>query len=322
MYSRLNRLIVESSVLFVSIFATIGLLIGATSNEVKTTFVYLGYMLYYSLPFILASCFSIVSILSEDDYPDASEGASVLGTAFFITGLAMLTFLASLAAQTSLLPTTYAYLAPYPAVPFAEFMTFVIVLMTIVIGSRIVIPKLRLLRRNRNWLFAIFSALFVLTIVIMSMFGVQLIRQTAKSEFISLSGSPDYSYTSVNMPLEMVDQVVVRVNSSENRYFSYVFVDAVNYELYKNDSTRLDARPIKYDNYRSDSSFTTVIEASGVYYLMIKSEYFLGTNVTYSLEVFRPDNSVLVVAFFGSAFCFSVVVATVSSKTNECPYVV
>jgi hypothetical protein len=98
MHREATKLIVESSIVFVSIFATIGLLLGAATNEFKSSYVYLGYMLYYSLPFILACAFGVVSITSERANLTASEMNSKFGIAFFLTGLVMLAFLASSAA--------------------------------------------------------------------------------------------------------------------------------------------------------------------------------------------------------------------------------
>jgi len=322
MHSRLSRLIAEISIVFVSIFVTIGLLIGASTNEIKTTYIFLGYMLYYSLPFILACCFSIVSLLSEEVYSAGSEAAALLGNTFFITGLAMIMFLAGLGAQTSLLPAGFTYLAPYSSVPYIEFLVFVVVLATVAIGSQRVIPNSRRLRNNRKWLFSVFSVLFIVGIVFMLMFGVRQIGQAFESNLVILDGLPNYPLRSINITLETMDQIMVKTNSSESQYFSYVFVDFPNYELYQNYSTRLSAKVMEYDNYRLSSSFTAVIEASGIYYLVMKSENFLGSNVTYSIEVSRPDNSLLVFLFFGSTFSLSVIIATVSARVDECSYIV
>lgn len=322
MYSKLNRIIVESSIVFVSIFATIGLLIGATTSEIKITYIYLGYMLYYSLPFILACIFSLVAILSEDENPEASEIASIVGTASFITGLAMLVLLASLAAQTALLPTSFTYIMPYPLVPYLEFLILCSLVLIIVVGTRKVIPKFKVLRNNKNSLFAVFTVLFIAGIVIMSMFGVRRVEYTAKKGALFLHGSPNYPFESVEVTLQMTDQVVVKLNSSENKFFSYVFTDAVNHRLYLNDSTRLDAKPIKYGNYKLSASFSVVAENSSVYYLMIKSEYTMGSNVTYSIDILKLDNSVLVITFFVSTFFLSVVVAIATSIEDERSYIV
>lgn len=313
MSREINRLIVESSIVFVSIFSTIGLLIGASTNEFKASYIYLGYMLYYSLPFILACSFGIVSILSEGENRLASEIISICGIAFFMTGLAMLVFLASSATQTSLLPTTFMFLMPYYSVPFLEFIVFAIILAITCVVS-FVMSGFRRVWRFRNWLLAIFMVLFVVGIIIMTMCGVTQTTYIAKSETVSLIGSPDYPLKSINVTLDMADQVLVKIKSAENQYLSYVFLDRSNYELYSSSETRPSAIPIKSDFFGSDFSFTAVAQASSEYYLVMKSEYALGNNVSYSIQVFSTDNSLQIKAFMGSIVSLSVLLATSISK--------
>lgn len=60
-----TKIIINSSLVLVSVFATIGLLLGAATEEFKLTYVYLGYMLYYSIPFIIAAFWAIISNMAN-----------------------------------------------------------------------------------------------------------------------------------------------------------------------------------------------------------------------------------------------------------------
>jgi hypothetical protein len=124
MTEKISRITIEASIVFVSIFTTLSLLFGAVSNEFKSTYFYLGYMLYYSLPFILACFFGIMSIIPERVDRKIAEVIEKFQIAFFLTGLMMTVWLATSAAQTALLPTVYVFSIPYFALPYLEFFVF------------------------------------------------------------------------------------------------------------------------------------------------------------------------------------------------------
>jgi hypothetical protein len=179
------------------------------------------------------------------------------------------------------------------------------------------IEKYERVWRIRNWLLATASVLFVFSIIVMSMFGYRQTFYVARSETVFLTGNPDYRWISFNVSLSMADQVSVKIQSVENQDFSYVFLDSNNYELYSNPETRADAKLSKSDFFGSDFSFTAVAESSSDYCLVMKSDYFLGNNVTYSIQVLRIDNLVQVWALFGSVACISILLATSISMTSH-----
>lgn len=311
----INRMIVESSIVFVSIFATIGLLIGATQEEVKWAFIYLGYMLYYSLPFILAAFWGTISILSHDSNRREAEVISKFAVVFFLTGLAMLAYLASAATQTALLPTHFVFLMAYQNVLLLELYVAGIFLLFPIITVW-VLSKLKLSQKWRRMSMAIFLIVFLLGVWGMTVFGVNQRSYVAKTDSVFLSGEPDFELKSVNVTLETTDQVVVGIKTAQNRYSSCVFLDKTNYNLYTNSTTRADANTIGSD-FGSDISLRLTIEAPGEYYLIMKSEYFAGSNVTFSIQVYRTDASVLGYGFLISVFGASIVIGILASEKHE-----
>lgn len=133
------------------------------------------------------------------------------------------------------------------------------------------------------------------------MYGANQTSSIAAAGSVSLGGLPDYKLEAVNMSLLTADQVNVETKAEQGQSLSYAFLNEKNGPLYLNSTTKPSAQIIKYD-FGSDLSFQTVVESSGTYYLVMKSEYFLGTNATYSVKVFRTDTAVL-----GNAFLVSVV---------------
>jgi len=51
----LEKLIIQTSIIFVSIFSVIGLTLGGIIKEYKFAYISLGNMLYYSFPFVIAA---------------------------------------------------------------------------------------------------------------------------------------------------------------------------------------------------------------------------------------------------------------------------
>jgi hypothetical protein len=310
----INRIIAESSILFVSIFATIGLLIGATINEFKWSFIYLGYMLYYALPFILAAFWAIVSMLSTDKRRREARVTSYFAVAFFLTGLMMLIYLASAATQTVLLPTHFVFLMTYQSVSLAElFVTLLFLVSPLSISW--ILAKVKVSQKWQQALLAIFIAIFLIGIFTMTIFGInQTSYMVAGSAF--LSGSPDYELKSVNITLQVTDQIIVEIKSIENQYLNYAFLDEKNYDVYTNSTTRTDAKPISTD-IGSDISFKVTIEASGEYFLAMKSEYFQGNNVTYSIKVYQTNSSVLSNSFLITVSSASIFVGILIPNQNS-----
>jgi hypothetical protein len=310
----IDRVIVQASITFVSIFVTIGLLIGATTQEFKLVFVCLGYMLYYSLPFVLAAFWSTVSIISHDKNRREAQIVSYLAVTFFLTGLTMLIYLASAAAQTALLPTRFVFLMPYQSLSFLQFFVF-FVFLVIPMVTTFLLSKRKPTKKLRAILLAIFLMISISGVYVMTIYGVNQRSYLAKTDSVFLAGEPDFGLKSVDITLRIADQVVVEIRSSDDHYFNYAFLNEKNYELYANSTTRVDASTIRSD-FGSDLSFQQVIEASGKYYLAMKSEYFIGTNVTYSIQVYETENSVLTNSFLTVVLSASIVFGMLTSSQD------
>jgi hypothetical protein len=315
MHREIDRVIVESSIVFVSIFATIGLLIGASQSQFKTTYVYLGYMLYYSFPFILSCSFGVMAMLSASENSLATRVISRIGVTFFITGLIMLILLASSAAQTSLLPTTFLFFLPYVSVPIIEFFVFFIIFAVSVLLES-AISEYRRLWRFRNWILSVSSLFFIIALLIMMTFGTTQTTHIVPSNTALLVGAPNYPINASNFTLGASDQILVTMQTIENGYFNYVFLDESNYLLYNDSSTRSRASVLKSDSFVSNTSFTAVAGASSNYYLVLQSSSFAGTNVTYSATIFSTDSSVEVYALFVSVGFLSLSIAALASKPS------
>jgi hypothetical protein len=311
----INRIIVESSIVFVSIFATIGLLIGATTGQFKTSYFYLGYMLYYSFPFILSCIFGVMAMLSTSENSLVVKVISRFGVSFFITGLIMLLFLASSAAQTSLLPTTFFFILSYASIPILEFFVFFIIFALSVLLER-AISWSRRAWHFRNWILSGSSVLFIIALIIMMAFGTTQTTHVFPSSTVLLGGSPNYPLNASNFSLSASDQILVTMQGFGNGYFNYAFLDESNYLLYNDSSTRLKASVLSSNSFVSNASFTAVASSSSTYYLVLQSSYFAGTNVTYSAEIIKTDSSVEGDALFAAAiFSSSTIAALISTPS-------
>lgn len=111
-FSKINRLIVESSIVFVSIFSTVGLIIGSGTGQFKNAYMYFGYMMYFSIPFILAIFWGTLSILSVKKKKQIADLVSYLSIASFFAGLSTLIYLACMAAGTVMLPNQFIFILP------------------------------------------------------------------------------------------------------------------------------------------------------------------------------------------------------------------
>lgn len=124
MTEKISRVIVEASIVFVSIFTTLSLLFSAVSNDFKLIYFYLGYMLYFSLPFIFACFFGIISMITEKVNRNLAKIIEQFQIAFFLTGLMTVIWLATSAAQTYVFPTVYISYMPYFSIPLLESIVF------------------------------------------------------------------------------------------------------------------------------------------------------------------------------------------------------
>jgi hypothetical protein len=149
MTSKVSRIIIESSIVFVSIFTTLSLLFGAISSDFKLIYYYLGYMLYYSLPFILACCFGILSMVASRTNKLLVKTIDLSQICFFLTGLMMVIWLASSAAQTYVFPTSYVYYMPYFSIQLMELFVFMLFAIFLIIPQ--VTPFIPDIPIPKNW---------------------------------------------------------------------------------------------------------------------------------------------------------------------------
>jgi hypothetical protein len=325
MSQKVSKIIIESSIVFVSIFSTLGLLYGAVSNDFKSNYYYLGYMLYYSLPFILACFMGVVYFLTLKNNRKLAEAISDAEVAFFITGLMMIIWLATSAAGTMMLPASYVFF-PLPFnLAILEFVVFITLLLLISLSSQVVefefsknksktldgIRNNRLVKHAMRWrlaksinrtikrtdfraLFALsMISIFFLGIMFMAAFGVTQ-KTSVKYGSASLQLSQSLNLTascSLNMNFDQADKISININSEQNRYFTYVFLDQTNYAIYINQSlTNLSPNIIKQD-FGTSTRFDTVINETKSYNLLICGNSAEGTNITYSISVTKADAS-------------------------------
>lgn len=156
--------------------------------------------------------------------------------------------------------------------------------------------------------------IFVAGCCIMGMFGAVPRSEILKSGAVSLSGEPNYELEIVNVPLKQADSIYVKIATNENRPFSYVLLDEQNSLLYEDEDTRILANPIKTDSAITDSSFQETIRTSGNYSLVLYSAYFNGTNVSYSISVYRVDSSIMSYSVLGVTACGAIVFGILISE--------
>jgi hypothetical protein len=75
-------------------------------------------------------------------------------------------------------------------------------------------------------------------------------------------------------------------------------MDEQNYQLYQNSSTRLEAYTIMEHMDVTETSFSAVINSTGRYFLVMKSDAIAGTHVSYEVNAFRVDNSAMSITLF------------------------
>lgn len=100
----LEKLIIQTSILFVSISAVIGLTLGGLIQQYRIAYINLGKMLYYSFPFIIASLWAFLALAAQTKSPTGIDWIKKLAWAFYITGFIFIMKLASLASQTEVIP--------------------------------------------------------------------------------------------------------------------------------------------------------------------------------------------------------------------------
>jgi hypothetical protein len=313
-FPEINKTIIESSIILISIFATVGLLFGGITQQFKTTYVYFGYMLYYSLPFVVAAFLSTISAVCPNERKAEAGKISFVAVCFFLTGFVMLIFLASVAAQTVVLPSQFVFLMTYQNLSFLEgFAVFVFVVFSYI---TVCLAERKLSERWRTPCLLVLLMFLIFCVFFMTTYGTNQKSYVADTGSIALSGQPDYKFYSVNVTLISADQIFVEIKSLEGYYFSYAFLDEKNNGLYINTTTRPSAIIIKQD-LGSNLSFQTTVESSGTYFLEIKSEYFLGTNITYSIIVYRTDTTNLGNAFLAITIGGSIFLGIMISDTED-----
>jgi len=319
-----ERLIVESSVILISIFSTIGLLIGTTSQQFKDVYIYFGYMLYFGFPFIFAALFGMISIVAVEN--QVQDVASALSTSFYLTGFLVLFYLACAAAQTAALPGSFVYLIPAQYLAVTEFLLSMVLLIAQSLGKST--RSSRRLARHIKWVQPLVLFLAIVVVfsgaILMSIYGVQKAELLRETRTMSLEGESLYRTQSANFTLDIADQISFKIISASNAYFHYVFLDKQNYDVYQNESNRLQAKPIR-EGTEKEVSFIETVGNKGTYFLAMESRYFLGANITYEVVVNHFDNSnmtfslvVVSLGIFGILFASKSVLAGSIERPQYC----
>ena len=311
--TEINRMIVESSLLFISIFATIGLLIGGQNQQFKTLYYYLGYMLYYSIPFILAAFWGTISIFTYQREEPLSGIILYLPVVFFVSGLATLLLFASSAAQTILLPSQYLLFVGYQSLSFIEFIVAVFYFtIPLLINRNAMSLKKRISHRTTRVVFAVLILTVTILVPVMTIYGVNQSISLNKFGNLSLKGDPDHKVESVDFDAGVSDQVLVLIKSINDQYLSYALLVEAKPGTPLNMTTREGAKTLRAD-FGKDISFQQIIDDSRKYFLAVKSESSTGTNATYSIQVFKTDTSILIYAFFALVISSSILLGILMS---------
>ena len=323
----ISQVIVEASILFVSVFTTLSLLFGATSTNFKFVYFSLGYMLYYSLPFIFSCFFGILTMIINN--VRLEKLLIPIQVAFFLSGLMTVIWLATSAVGSSMLPLDFINISPSIAIPAVEFVIFGVFAMALYtpteseVGSptknQRLLKLVNELVKLRNWFIGkrglkylqrkkiskntkfrlsmmaaiILIFTFIGGIVFMSMIGFMPDNSIVESGSASLQFSSPLNLTLChisNVSLKMADQLSLKIVGENNSLLSYYFLDDTNYFIFSNPNAT-DLTPKFIHHVGRNLVFNTVINETGNYHLVLTGNTAEGNNASYSISVLKVNSS-------------------------------
>jgi hypothetical protein len=296
----LEKLIIQTSILFVSISSVIGLTLGGLIHDYRSAYVNLGKMLYYSFPFIIASFFALLALVAEDQSKKMKVLIKKLAWAFYITGFIFIMWLAVLASRTELLPQGWIFMMGPTDIIILQLISAGVIFLGFYIARN---PKKTLTKKT---LATLFTILLVLGVLLMTSGTVQT-SSVLKTDIVSLAQR--FSNSTVSVGLAQAQQVLVTLQSTDNQAtFSYSFMSEREYAKVNASGNVFLANSLAQGSFKNQDTFLTTIQTTGKYILFIQDDWFLGHNVTYSIKVYDTNSTfsfygLLVVTFGAAGLC-------------------
>ena len=284
----LEKLIIETSILFVSISSVIGLTLGSIVHDYRSAYINLGKMLYYSFPFIIASFWAFLAIVAEAQSAKRIDLIKKVAWAFYVTGFIFIMLLAVLASRTELLPEGW-ILMMGPT----DIVIFQLVSAGVIFGGFYIAKKPRGVWAT---VFAIVFAIGLLIGVFLMTSGTFQTSSVLKTDVVSLEQRN--SNSTVSVQLSQAQQVLVDLQSTDKETtFRYYFMSEDEFAKANASGDFFTARSIAQNSFKNQDTFLTTIQTTGKYVLFIQDDWFLGHNVTYSIKVYDTN---LTISFYGT----------------------
>jgi len=117
---------------------------------------------------------------------------------------------------------------------------------------------------------------------------------TVQTSSVASSGefAPERQYfkNATSVDLEQGQQVSAKLQSLNiEARFSYYLLSADEYGKMIADASYITTSALAQDYYVNQASFLQTVQSSGRYYLLIRNEYFLSNNVTYSITIYKTQ---------------------------------
>ena len=140
--------------------------------------------------------------------------------------------------------------------------------------------------RSRGWA-VLFCSILLVGIFLMLCGTVQTSSVASSGEF-----APERQYfkNATSVDLEQGQQVSAKLQSLNiEARFSYYLLSADEYGKMIADASYITTSALAQDYYVNQASFLQTVQSSGRYYLLIRNEYFLSNNVTYSITIYKTQ---------------------------------
>jgi len=302
----LEKLIIQTSILFVSISSVIGLTLGGLIHDYRSAYVNLGKMLYYSFPFIIASLWAFLAIVAEVQSAKTKVLIKKLAWAFYVTGFIFIMWLAVLASRTELLPEGWIFMMGPTDIIILQLMSAGIIFLGFFIA-----------RNPKKTLTTLFAIGLVAGLLLMTS-GTFQTSSVLKTDMVSLEQR--YSNSTVSVQLAQAQQVLVTLQSTDNEAtFAYSFISEEEYTKANASGNLFLAHSLAQNSFKNQDTFLTTIQTTGKYTLFIQDDWFLGHNVTYSIKVYDTKSNISFLGFWLVTLGAAGLCSYVSAKDSDYP---
>ncbi len=306
--SQVNKIIIEASVLFATIFPSIGFLIAGT-NQVKDLYTNFGYMLYYSIPFILAILCATMAFLCPKQKKLIADIMSIFAITFFFSGLSILFLLAIRAAGSILLAGSFMFIAPYQRIASEEFFTMFLFTSITFLTVTILCLSSKL-RKYRNALGIILILILVSAIFIAATAGIQ-----TKSNTVSNKVQLDTTNQTmtINQTFQSADKITISASTNDTFCGLSLFSDQ-DYQTYQNIEFKENAHTI-YQAFGYTFSDQEVINYTDNYHIVFDG---FGNNATmnYTITTYSVNSSIALIGYYTAIISASIFLGIVVFETK------